>query len=138
MQRKLALIAVAGVGLSLTGLPASAHHAVQASVDINTTVETKATLTRVDWINPHTWMHFDITNGDGSVSKNVLIESLGIAALRQSGIDSARTFKIGDVFTIVYFPNRNGSPGGFMTKMTLPDGRSYSAANADPSAVPAK
>ena len=82
MRLKLALMAAAGAALLATGVPASAHHAVQASVDINSNIETKAVLTKIDWINPHTWMHFDITNADGTVTKNVLVESLGIAALR--------------------------------------------------------
>jgi len=121
MQLKLALTAAAGAALLLTGMPASAHHAVQASVDINSNIETKAVLTKIDWINPHTWMHFDITMPDGTVQKNVLVESLGIAALRQVGIDSKSAMKVGDVYTITYYPNRDGTAGGFMSKMVLPD-----------------
>jgi len=136
MQLKLAVTAAVGAALLSAGLPASAHHAVQASVDITRTIEAKATLTRIDWINPHTWMRFDVTLPDGTVQKNVMIESLGINAFRQVGIDSSRALKVGEVFTIVYFPNRTGMPGGFMTRMTLPDGRSFSAENADPGAVP--
>ena len=135
MQFRFALIAAAGAALLATGVTASAHHAVQASVDINKTIETKAVLTRVDWINPHTWMHFDITLKDGTVQQNVLVESLGINAFRQLGVDSSRALKIGETFTIKYFPNRSGNPGGFMTTMVLPDGRTFSAENADPGAV---
>jgi hypothetical protein len=136
MNLKLALTAAAAAAVLSTGVPATAHHAVQASVDITQTIEAKATLTRVDWINPHTWMRFDVTMPNGEVQKNVMVESLGIQAFRQVGIDSSRALKVGDVYTIKYFPNRNGTPGGFMTTMTLPDGRSFSAENADPSAVP--
>ncbi len=136
MKLNLAFTAAVGAALVVGALPASAHHAVQASVDINTTIEAKAVLTRVDWINPHTWMRFDVTLPNGKVEKNVMVESLGIQAFRQVGIDSSRALKVGDTYTIKYFPNRNGSPGGFMTTMTLPDGRSFSAENADPSAVP--
>jgi hypothetical protein len=137
MQLKLALTLAAGAGLMLAASPTLAHHAVQASVDINQNIETKATLTKIDWINPHTWMHFDITQPDGSVQKNVLVESLGIAALRQVGIDSKSALKVGDIYTITYYPNRDGTPGGFMSKMVLPDGRTFDTKNTDPTAVPA-
>ena len=136
MQLKLALMAAAGAALLATGVPASAHHAVQASVDINSNIETKAVLTKIDWINPHTWMHFDVTNPDGTVTKNVLVESLGIAALRQVGIDSKSALKVGDMYDITYYPNRDGTQGGFMSKMVLPDGRVFDTKNTDPTAVP--
>ncbi len=136
MQLKLALTAAAGAAVLLAATPTWAHHAVQASVDINQNVETQAVLTKIDWINPHTWMHFDITNPDGSVQKNVLVESLGIAALRQVGISSKSALKVGDTYTITFYPNRDGTPGGFMSKMILPDGRSFDTKNTDPTAVP--
>ncbi len=133
-----AVIAVAAVAQMLSGMPASAHHSVQATVDINTDVRTKATLTKVDWINPHTWMHFDITGADGRIQKNVLIESLGISALRQIGIDSRSALKVGEIYEITYYPYRDGSAGGFMTKMVLPDGRTFETKNTDPTAVSPK
>src|ERR1043166_6696058 len=112
LNSKLALTAAAGAALLLSGMPASAHHAVQASVDINSNIETKEDLTKIDWINPRAWMHFDIAMPDGTVQKYVLVESLGIAALRQVGIDSKSAMKVGDVYTITYYPNRDGTAGG--------------------------
>src|ERR1700730_10752866 len=136
MYVKLSLMAAAGAALLATGVPAWAHHAVQASVDINSNIETKALLTKIDWINPHTWMHFDITMPDGTGQKNALVESLGIAGLRQVGIDSTSALKVGDTYDITFYPNRDGTPGGFMSKMVLPDGRVFDTKNTDPTAVP--
>ena len=136
MKITRAFAAIAGIGFALSATASQAHHAVQASVDINSNIETKAVLTKIDWINPHTWMHFDITNADGTVTKNVLVESLGIAALRQVGIDSKSALKVGDMYDITFYPNRDGTPGGFMSKMVLPDGRVFDTKNTDPTAVP--
>ena len=61
---------------------------------------------------------------------------MGIAALRQVGISSKSALKVGDSYTITYYPNRDGTPGGFMSKMILPDGRSFDTKNTDPTAVP--
>lgn len=132
MKIKLLLASAAACGM-LAGA-AQAHHAVQASVDIDKSVVVKATLTKVDWVNPHTWMRFDIPQPDGKVAKDVMVESLGIAALRRVGIDSKSALKVGEVYEIRYFPNRDGSPGGFMHKMVLPDGREFDTKFTDPSA----
>ncbi|MEI8180954.1 DUF6152 family protein [Aestuariivirga sp.] len=134
MKTKLTLAAMAGAMLILGGAPSQAHHAVQASVDVDKTVEVKAILTRIDWINPHTWMHFDVKDAAGKVQK-IDVESLGIAALRRVGVDSKSALKVGDTYTIGYYPNRDGSPGGFMAKMVLPDGRTFDTKNTDPAAT---
>src|SRR6202158_6151830 len=120
------------MGLRNCGDPSNA-----ASSSPSSNIETKAVLTKIDWISPHTWMHFDITMPDGTIQKNVLVESLGIAALHQVGIDSKSTMKVGDNYVITYYPNRDGTPGGFMSKMVLPDGRIFDTKNTDPTAVPA-
>jgi len=131
---KLALAAVT-VGVLLSGMPASAHHAVQASVDINNSVSAEGVLVKVDWVNPHIWMHFDFRRPDGSVVKNVAVEGLGIAALRQVGISSKDALKLGVSYKINYYPFRSGEPGGFMNSLVLPDGRSFDITNSDPTAL---
>jgi len=131
---KVALAAVA-VAVLLSGVPASAHHAVQASVDINSSVAAEGILVKVDWVNPHIWMHFDVRRPDGSVVKNVAVEGLGIAALRQVGISSKDALKLGVAYKINYYPFRSGEPGGFMNSMVLPDGRSFDITNSDPTAL---
>src|SRR5947207_11474365 len=136
MQLKLALTAAAGASLLLPGLPAQTHFPYTTRFRSNVNVEAKGVLTKVDWINPHTWMHFDITMPDGSVQKNVLVESLGIGALRQLGVDSKEALKVGEVYTITYYPMRNGDPGGFMSRMILPNGKVFDTKTADPTAVP--
>jgi hypothetical protein len=113
---------------------AGAHHAIHASVDINHPIDARAILTKIDWINPHTWMRFDIVAADGRIQKDVMIESLGIAALRQVGINSKSALKVGEVFHITYYPQRDGTPGGFMKAMILPDGRVFDIKNTDPTA----
>ena len=137
MTLRLASLPALGIAALAFGTPADAHHAIGATVDTNREIVRDMVLTKIDWINPHTWMHFDITMPDGTVQKNVLVESLGIAALRQVGIDSKSAMKVGDVYTITYYPNRDGTAGGFMSKMVLPDGRTFDTKNTDPTAVPA-
>src|ERR1700704_4767318 len=92
-------LAAATLGLTFALAPGQAHHAVQAQFDVNTVVEKKGKLFKVDWINPHTYMHFEVDEG-GKVKKYA-IESLGILGLRRVGIDSKSAFKVGENFTFI-------------------------------------
>jgi hypothetical protein len=123
-------VATTGAWLALAA-PALAHHALEALYDTATEVETIAVLAKVDWINPHAWMRFDITRADGRIDKNVLVETHGIAGLRQLGIERD-ALKIGAQYLILYYPSRDGGGGGFMSRMTLPNGNLMGEPGYDP------
>jgi Family of unknown function (DUF6152) len=124
-----ALAAAFVVGLAWAVTPTQAHHAVQAQFDVNQTVEKKGTLVKIDWINPHTYMHFDVSE-EGATTRYA-IESLGVAGLRRAGIDSKSSFQVGSTFTFVINPSRNGSPTGLLITLVFPDGRRFDVRNTD-------
>lgn len=68
MVRKLTLVVVA-LGVMLAAVPAIAHHAFAAEFDATKPVSFKGTVTRMDWVNPHTWMHIEVKKADGTVEK---------------------------------------------------------------------
>ncbi len=117
------------VGLVYAVVPTQAHHAVQAQFDVNQTVEKKGALVKIDWINPHTYMHFDVTEESGVT--RYAIESLGVTGLRRVGIDSKSSFQVGSTFTFVINPSRNGSPTGLLVTLVFPDGRRFDVRNTD-------
>jgi hypothetical protein len=129
MRAVVPLAATAAVCLMLVLAPGQAHHAVQAQFDVAQIIELRGILRKIDWINPHTYMHFDVTE-DGVV-KHYAIESLGILGLRRIGLDSKSSFKVGETFTFMFNPSRDGSPTGLLITLIFPDGRRFDVKNTD-------
>ena len=62
-------VAAASVCLMLSSTRAAAHHAFAAEFDANQPVTLRGTVTRVEWINPHSWIHVDVKSPDGTVQR---------------------------------------------------------------------
>lgn len=70
MRIKLTII-VAGIASLLMGgaVTLSAHHAFAAEFDANKPVNFTATVTKMEWVNPHVWIYVDVKKPDGTVEK---------------------------------------------------------------------
>jgi hypothetical protein len=68
MRTKLAAV-IASAGLLLAAVPVSAHHAFAAEFDANKPVKLVGTVIKVEWINPHSWIHINVKNPDGTLTE---------------------------------------------------------------------
>jgi hypothetical protein len=56
---------LAAFALGVVALPAAAHHAFSSVFDPDTPVSLEGTVTKVEWMNPHTWFYVDVENAAG-------------------------------------------------------------------------
>lgn len=87
---RLAVCAVAAAGLCLllTAGSARAHHAFAAEFDANQPISLSGKVAKVEWINPHSWIHIDVENVDGSVDR-WMVEGGNPTALLRRGFTKA-------------------------------------------------
>ena len=108
--------------------PALAHHAVQGQFDVEKTVTVDAVLTRIELVNPHPQVYFDVKGDKGAVT-NWRIEAPAIAALRRMGL--LRILKVGTSYKVEYSPARNGEPIALMRAIVTADGKRYGGSLQD-------
>ena len=102
----------------------SAHHAASSQYDVQKVVQFKGVLTKVEWVNPHTHMYFDVKDGAGK-TKNWAVEYAGVNQLRRVGLNNKQSLTVGATYTLAVNPARDGRTAGLINSMTFPDGRVF-------------
>ena len=70
MRSKLfSVVAGAALVVSAAAVPVMAHHSFAAEFDAKKPVKLRGTVTKMEWINPHSWIHIDVKTPDGKVEK---------------------------------------------------------------------
>ncbi len=82
-MRKTLAILIAAVALLAAAVPVWAHHAFAAEFDANKPVKMRGTVTKMDWINPHAWIHIDVKGTDGKVTPWMVEAAAPNALLRR-------------------------------------------------------
>jgi hypothetical protein len=108
-------------GLMLCGAPMWAHHAFSAEFDAKKPVKLKGTVTKVEWINPHSWIHIDVKNSDGTVTA-WMVEGGSPNALLRRGV-AKTTLQEGMEVLVDGYQSKDGTNRANGRDITFADGK---------------
>ena len=120
LTRVAAATAVAGA-LLLGASPVAAHHAFSAEFDANRPVQFQGTVARVEWINPHAWIHMDVQMEDGTTER-WMIEGGNPHNLFRRGFNKD-VITVGMEIVVDGYGSKDGTRRANGRDLTLPDGR---------------
>jgi hypothetical protein len=113
---------VAAVSVALAAAPSlTAHHAFSAEFDANRPIKLRGTVTKVDWINPHSWIHLDVKKDDGKV-ESWMIEGGPPGVLVRRGWTKT-SLAPGTEILVEGYQSKDGSQRANGRDVTFPDGR---------------
>jgi len=122
MRTKFAIaVCVSSVALAGWTSSVSAHHAFAAEFDANKPVNFKGTITKMEWVNPHAWVHVEVKNTNGTV-ENWAIEAGTPNVLFRRGF-TRDTLKPGIEIVVDGYRAKDGSRRANGRDLTFADGR---------------
>ena len=123
-------IAVVGVALLLAIVPAEAHHAFAAEFDANNPVSLEGTVTKMEWINPHAWIHIAVADPDGTVT-DWMIEAGAPNGLIRRGF-SRESLLPGTKILVSGYRAKDGAARANGSSITFEDGRKLFVGGSNP------
>jgi hypothetical protein len=120
MRRKL--LVLMGLGIFVSPVPVWAHHAFAAEFDEKKPITLHGVVTKWELVNPHSWIHLDVKNPDGTVTP-WMIEGGSPNALFRLGF-TKNSLPEGTELTIEGYQAKDGANRGVGAKLTYKDGKS--------------
>jgi hypothetical protein len=121
MRTKLSVL-LAGFGVVIVAAaPLLAHHAFGAEFDPNRPVLLKGKVTRVEWVNPHAWIHMAVVKPDG-MTEEWMVEGGTPNTLLRRGI-TRDSLQVGTEIVVDGYQSKDRSNRANGRDVTFPDGR---------------
>ncbi len=118
----VAMIALAGLVVAV-GVPVGAHHAFGAEFDPNRPVVLRGPVVKVEWVNPHTWIHLEVTRDDGS--KQVwMVEGGTPNTLLRRGL-TRDSIPVGALIVVDGYQSKDRTARANGRDVTFEDGRKF-------------
>jgi hypothetical protein len=128
LRRVTAFSAIACLALGVVAVPALAHHAFAAEYDGDKPLDLSGVVTKARWVNPHSWLYFDVKATDGTVT-NWGVELGAPNALASKGLQKT-DLQPGAQIEVKGYRSKNGGPFGYAVTVTLHDGRAFQTGGA--------
>ena len=133
MSRATTLICTVAVGASmLISAPISAHHSFAAAFDENKPVNLHGVVTKVELVNPHSWIWMDVTGEDGTVT-NWGFEGGPPVNLFRHGV-TKDSLPVGSEIKVFGYQAKNGESKGVAVSFEYLDGRKVFMGGSAPGA----
>jgi Family of unknown function (DUF6152) len=126
--RPKTVAAVAALALLSASIQSLAHHAFAAEFDADQPLELKGAVTKVKWVNPHSWLYFDVKAPDGTVT-NWGVEFGAPNQLAKIGLTKTDV-AVGTEVRIKGYRAKNGGAFGYSVTVTFADGRTFQTGGA--------
>ena len=123
-------------GLLIAAAPVWAHHAFAAEFDAQKPVKLRGTVAKVEFINPHSWIHMDVKDADGKVTR-WMVEGGSPNALFRRGV-TKDALPLGTEISVDGYQAKDGSNRANGRDITFADGRKLFVGGSNPDEQPGK
>jgi hypothetical protein len=133
MQRKI-VVTLTGICLFAAVLPSFAHHAFTAEFDAKKPLKLRGNVVKVELINPHSWIHIDVKNPDGTTTR-WMIEGGTPNTLLRRGF-TKNSLPAGTEILVDGYQAKDGSNRANGRDLTFPDGKKIFLGSSGPEGPP--
>ena len=120
-SRLFGVVAGAVFAVAAAAVPVIAHHSFAAEFDAKKPVKLRGTVTKMEWINPHSWIHIDVKTPDGKVEQWMVEGGAPNALLRRGW--NKNSLLPGTEILVEGFQAKDGALRANGRDITFPDGK---------------
>ena len=128
MFTKLFRVIAGAVLLVAPAAPVIAHHSFAGEFDANKRVKIKGTVVKMEWVNPHSWIHIDVTGPDGKVERWTVEGGAPNALIRRGWTKNSLPYGIEII--VEGFQAKDGANRANGLDITFPDGSKLSVGSS--------
>jgi hypothetical protein len=130
MRNKTVSVVASVIVLLAAAISVSAHHSFSAEFDASKTVTLEGKVVMMEWVNPHSWLHIDVTQPDGTVER-WKVEGGSPNVLQRLGWNR-NSLPAGTKVKVVGSPAKDGAKRLNSRSLEFPDGRKMSLGGSNP------